>query len=113
MHWIHVHCFFSWMYRQTTISAATIITKSVVRTVGIIAMGRLLGEFADVDVALQDSFTVIVSTEMVVTVAGTSFVTSPFVFWVLGHLSQLKLTVVLRQLRVGVIFTVTGINSAT
>ena len=103
------------MYKQTTISAATIITKSIVRTVGIIAMGRVLvfREFADVDVALQDSFTVTVITEMVVTVVGTNFVTSSFVFWVLGHLSQLKLTVVLRQLRVGVIFTLTGVNSAT
>ena len=85
----------------------------VVRTVGIIAMGRVLREFADVDVALQDSFIVNVSTEMVVTVVGSNFVTFPFAFWVVGHLPQLELTVVLRQLMVGVIFTVTGLNSAT
>ena len=68
------------MHKQPTISAITVITKMVVRTLEIIAMGRVLEEFADVVVALQDSFTVVVSTEVVVTMVGTKFVTSPFVF---------------------------------
>ena len=112
MHYIHVHLhrFFSWMYRQTTTSAAVIITKMVVKTLDIIAMGRLLREFADADVASQDAFTVVVSMAVVVTVVGTKFAVSPFVFWVLG---QLKLTVLLGQLTVDVILTVTGANSAS
>ena len=72
--------FSSLTYRQATISSTTVITKMVVRTLEIIAIGWVLVEFADVDVALQDAFTDVVSTEMVVTVVGTNFVTFPFVF---------------------------------
>ena len=73
-------------------------------------MGRLFREFADSDVALQDAFTVVVSTEVVVTMVGTKSVASPFMFWVLG---KLKLTVLLGQLAVDVILIVTGARSAT
>ena len=98
------------MYRQTTISAATIITKSVVRTLEIIAMGRVLDEFADIGMALQDAITVVVSTEVIVTAVVTNVVASPFVLWVQ---EKLKLTVVLGQLTVDVILTVTDVTSAT
>ena len=98
------------MYRQTTISSTAIITKMVVRTLEMIAMGSALEEFAAVDVALQDACTIVVSTEVVVTAVVTNFVASPFLLWVPEKLS---LTVVLGQLTVDVILTVTGANPVT
>ena len=77
-----------------------------------IAMGSVLEQFGDVDMALQDAFTIVVSTEVVVTAVATKFVASLILFWVPG---QLKLTVLaaLGQLTADVILTVTGVNSAT
>ena len=69
------------MYRQTTISDSTrSATKMVVRTPEIIAMGMILHKSGDVGVALQDAFTVVVSTEVVVKVVRTKIVASLFVF---------------------------------
>ena len=73
------------MYRQnaisaTTSSAATVITKMVARMPEAIAMWGISKEFGDAGMALQDAFTVVVSTEMVVKVVGTKFLASLFVF---------------------------------